>query len=51
LLLAGVGVFAVVNAPGPAERVVTMLHGRVHVMSMNPLADRGLASSGRVKTG
>ena len=50
-LFAGMGVFAVVEAPAPAERAVTILHVRVHVMSMNPLADAALTSSGPVRHG
>lgn len=46
-LLAGLSVFAVVNAPAPPEGTVTILHVPVHVVSMNQLADAPLASSGR----
>ena len=51
LLLAGVGVFAVINAPTPAKRAVTILHIRVHVLSMNPPAAPPLTSSGPVGAG
>ena len=44
-LFAGLGVFAVVGAPASAKRAVTIFHGRVHVVSMNPLAGPALISS------
>jgi hypothetical protein len=45
-LFAGVRILAIVNAPTPAKQTVTRLHFRLHVLSMNPIADTALASSG-----
>jgi len=47
-LFAGLGVFEVADPPTPAEGAVAILHGRVHVWSMNPLVAPALASSGRL---